>query len=138
MGEIYQEPIVAMNQLMALAQTLKDAHTPPDGNILDKYGIVAEELINGVFCPNCHAVPMIRDRRKWLCKKCNYSAIDAHFPALNEYQLLIGDRITNRVARSFLRITSPEVAKKILQKGGFLAIGKTSSRSYQLKWLDLT
>lgn len=137
MDRNYQVSIVKMNQLMELAQQLKKAHTSSLGNIMDKYGIATEELIRGVFCPNCSAVPMIRDRRKWLCNKCNYSLIDAHLFALNDYQLLIGKRITNRGARDFLEIASPDVAKKLLQREGFSAIGKTSSRYYQLKWINL-
>ena len=110
------------------------AHMPKGINILEKYSISIRELIKGVFCPECSAVPMTRKTRKWwYCAKCSNQSVNAHLPALYDYKLLISHRITNREARAFLQLRSPEVAKKILQRADFDAVGSTSTRVYIMK-----
>lgn len=132
-SEIYQEPILKMSRLMKLAQQLKKAHIPSNENILSKYGIKKEELVKGVFCPKCFAVPMKRKTEKWYCSKCRHTSKVAYFSALNDYKWLVGDYITNREARVFLRIDSPHVIKRLLQKGSFVSFGNTSNRKYILE-----
>ncbi len=130
--ETYQQPIMKMPQLMELAQQLKKAHTHPNTNILEKYSITAGELIKGVFCPNCNAVPMIRKEKKWYCRTCLHKSKDAHFSALNDYQWLVGDYITNREARDFLRVDSPYVVKGMLRKAALVYSGVNKGRAYKL------
>ena len=137
LDQVYTEPKLGLGELEILSEKFIKSHTPSNIKILDKYGMTEHELIKGVICPACLAVPMVRDRRKWLCEACNYRSLDAHLSTLNDYLLLIGDRISNRQVRGFLRVKSSEVAKKILKKEGFIAIGRTSARTYQLKLLDL-
>jgi len=75
---------------------------------------------------------MSRKVGKWFCVKCHHQSVDAHLPALNDYKLLISNRISNRGARDFLQVGSPYIVKYILQKGGFAYIGKTNARMYEI------
>ncbi|MBY7144743.1 NERD domain-containing protein [Virgibacillus sp. NKC19-3] len=121
-------------QLMNLAKRLMAAHKPQDENILDRFRITKNELIKGVFCPKCGAISMVRDKRKWLCSACKYVSIKAHLPSLFDYKLLIGDKISNREARDFLQVDSPDVVKGILKRENFSRIGEKSTRLYALKF----
>lgn len=136
LDEVYQKPMIKMPQLRELAQDLIKAHTPLNTNILKKYGITAQELIKGVFCPKCSEVPMIRKREKWYCRRCHHTSKIAHFPALNDYQWLVGDYITNRAARDFLRVDSPYVVKEILKKAAISYSGENKGRSYKLDFKE--
>ena len=98
-----------MDQLRQLAGKLVQAHVPENANVMEKYGIHAGELTKGVFCPECSAVPMSRKVGKWFCVKCHHQSVDAHLPALNDYKLLISNRISNRGARDFLQVGSPYI-----------------------------
>ncbi|UJL45998.1 NERD domain-containing protein [Virgibacillus sp. NKC19-16] len=120
--------------LMNLAKRLVAAHKPKDKSILDRFRITKNELMKGVFCPKCGAVPMVRDKRKWLCCTCKYGSIKAHMPTLIDYKLLIGDRISNGDAREFLQVESPYVVKGLLKKEDFIRIGEKSTRLYELKF----
>lgn len=130
--EMYQVPFATMNQLKQLAASLIRAHTPPVKNILNKYHIAKNELIKGVVCPQCSAIPMIRRKQSWYCQKCKCFSANAHFQALNDYKLLIDNYISNQEAREFLMIDSPYVAKRILQAGKYDYTGTTKNRVYKV------
>src|SRR5699024_5828549 len=122
--KIYPSKGSEMGQLIKLAERLTKAHMPKSINILEKYGLTIGDLIKVVFCPECGTAPMTRKIRKWwYCVKCSNQSVNAHLPALYDYKLLISNRISNREARAFLLLGSPEVAKKILQRAGFEAVG---------------
>lgn len=119
-------------QLMKLAKRLLAAHNPSDESILDRFHITKNELIKGVFCPKCGAVPMAKGRRKWMCSMCNHGSTDAYLPALYDYKLLIGDRISNQAAREFLQVDSPHIVKRLLQSGSVSWTGYKKARVYEL------
>ena len=77
-----------------------------------------------------------KEKNKWLCVMCNYTSMSAHFSALNDYILLIGDSITNRKARDFLQLESPYVAKRILLGANPDVFGNKSKRVYTLKMMN--
>jgi len=134
LDKIYPVKVARIDQLMKQAERLMKAHMPKSIHILEKYSISIRELIKGVFCPECGAVPMTRKiRKRWYCAKCSNQSVNAHLPALHDYKLLISNMISNREARAFLQLRSPEVAKKILQRAGFDAVGTTSNRVYIMK-----
>ena len=109
LDQVYTSQQVEMDQLRQLARKLVQAHVPENANVMEKYGIHAGELIKGVFCPECGAVSMSRKVGKWFCVKCHHQSVDAHLPALNDYKLLISNRISNRGARDFLQVGSPYI-----------------------------
>lgn len=128
----YETPVVDIDTLKKISSSLVTAHKPKEKNVLDNYGIKQSELIKGVKCPKCSEAPMARRYGKWHCRRCNHFSKDAHIATLNDYILLIGNEITNREAREFLMVDSPNVVKNILQKEGYRASGSTKSRTYHL------
>lgn len=131
---IYTSPIINMEYLKRLSNILIQAHTPKEQNILDNYNLTKEELIQGIFCPKCSEIPMIRNRQKWYCQKCGIFSTNAHLQAFNDYKLLVGDFISNREAREFLQVKSPYVVKRLLQTEKFKFTGTTKNRMYELEF----
>ncbi|MFJ7668466.1 nuclease-related domain-containing protein [Lysinibacillus sp. NPDC097195] len=80
------------------------------------YQLEVSALQKGVYCENCHHFVMEKMKRTWLCRRCQHQCMVAHVQALRDYAMLIGDTITNRGCRDFLKIDSEDVAKRLLQK----------------------
>ncbi|MFJ5790528.1 nuclease-related domain-containing protein [Lysinibacillus sp. NPDC093197] len=80
------------------------------------YQIDPNALQRGVFCENCGHFGMEKLKRTWLCQRCQHRCTDAHVQALKDYYMLVGDTITNRDCREFLKIDSEYIAKRLLQK----------------------
>lgn len=114
LNKTYNTSVIDMDTLMNLASKLVEANVPPDVDILKKFKINKSELITGVVCPECSTIPMGRSHGKWSCVTCGILSKDAHLAALRDYKLLVGDVITNREARAFLRVESPYIMKRIL------------------------
>lgn len=123
-----------ISEIKVLANRMIAAHTPSIINVLSKYSVGKDELIRGVFCTMCYAIPMIRGSQKWHCLSCSHKCTDAHLSAYNDYLLLLGLTISNRETREFLCLDSPYVTKRLLQKAGFTHTGVTKDRVYQLEF----
>lgn len=80
------------------------------------YQLEVSALQKGVYCENCHHFGMEKMKRTWLCRRCQHQCMDAHVQALRDYYMLVGDTITNRECRAFLKIDSEDVTKRLLQK----------------------
>ncbi|WP_204758477.1 NERD domain-containing protein [Lentibacillus sediminis] len=120
-------------KLRDLSRAIAGAHMPKNDNVLQRFQLTSGDLLEGVFCPECGASPMRRNKRQWACGHCGCNSKDAHLAALNDYKLLIGHSISNREARRFLQVESPYVAKYILQKEGYGRVGMTKNRRYLLR-----
>lgn len=129
---IHKTRSVTMEQLERLSAALIKAHTPKEIDIMKKYGVATDDLLLGVFCPECGALPMERVTAKWLCHQCGTTSKDAHIPALKDYSLLFGSMINNRQAREFLKLTDIHTAKRLLIQ--FEQAGNTSARNYILNF----
>ncbi|WP_156290907.1 nuclease-related domain-containing protein [Oceanobacillus salinisoli] len=122
------------NQLSELAKHLDLSHCPRKINLFEKYNITPNDLVKGVFCPSCGALPMVRQERKWFCNACSHYSAHAHRPALADYIVFFGRTISNQGAREFLLLPSPNVTKMILQRESEFQEGKTKGKKYKLKW----
>ncbi|RKQ31562.1 nuclease-related domain-containing protein [Oceanobacillus halophilus] len=131
--EKYNKKMLPTKELLTIANALKEAHVPPEIDLLEKYQMSVGDLIRGVFCTECGAVPMDRDRRKWFCQKCKCYSNTAHIPALNDLKLIVGDFITNRQLRYFLKVDSADVIKRIMKKEGYSLIGSRKQSKYRIK-----
>ncbi|WP_058306671.1 nuclease-related domain-containing protein [Gracilibacillus massiliensis] len=108
-----------------ISSFLTNQHREAYYPILDKYAIPWEDIIKGVRCPNCHQYAMTRIRMRWQCPHCGERNATAHLEALYEQALLTDNKITNKIAREFLQISSAEVIKKILQRAPLVRVGET-------------
>ncbi|WP_177183312.1 nuclease-related domain-containing protein [Lentibacillus persicus] len=120
------------DQLIELSQCLLEAHTPEVYGGVEKFGITMEDLVKGVACPACSGVPMQWKSGKWVCMGCQFKSKTAHWQALTDYRLLIGESINNREARAFLKLNSNSVTRKLLHSQGLKKFGTGSGLRYRL------
>ncbi|WP_106496039.1 nuclease-related domain-containing protein [Lentibacillus sp. Marseille-P4043] len=132
LNQQYSKNILSGNMLKTIAAQICNAHKVKKVHVLDKFHVSENELINGVFCQKCYANPMNWKYGTWHCPVCDHVSKNAHMQALDEYSLIINNEITNREARAFLRIDSPDVTKRLLS-GSYPPIGKTGYRRYKLR-----
>lgn len=95
---------------------LLQAHTPLIQNVLALYHIDDKDLITGVQCPNCRAIPMSRIHSAWHCSTCGHRSKNAHLALLDDYFLLVSNTITNREFRHWAHLDSRMQATNLLEK----------------------
>lgn len=131
--QTYQVQALTDEQIGAMSQQLLAAHVSKKINALERYGIMKDDVIKGVFCPSCQAVPMNYAYGSWTCRACRFCSKSTYMAALDDYGLLIDKKINNHQAREFLKIDSIHVMKKLLMKAGYKYDGNTSGRKYILR-----
>jgi ribosomal protein S27AE len=95
---------------------LIQAHTPLIQNVLQLYHIDDKDLITGVQCPNCRAIPMTRVHGSWQCPRCGHNSKTAHPALLEDYFLLVSSTVTNREFRHWAHLDSRMQATNLLEK----------------------
>ncbi|MGM8364797.1 nuclease-related domain-containing protein [Virgibacillus sp. W0181] len=103
---------------------------PLYADLLAKYQITANHLMQGIVCENCGFYPMRRLFRKWGCPKCNYSDKHSHKQLLFDFFLLYKDTITNLEYRELLQISSPHTAYNLLKPMNLHTTGENKGRKY--------
>lgn len=101
-------------------------------DLLNKYGIKRNDILNGVLCKFCDVLSMRRRRGCWVCEKCNSKSSVAHLEAMQDYKLLICSTISNNSLREFLGIKCESTALRLLTSANFAYIGSTRNRRYIL------
>lgn len=135
---IYSEPILNTKDLRKLGRLLVKMNKIPTNYILNKYGIKKEDIITGVFGPNCNQhAPLIRKKQKWYCPSCDTFSKDAHINALKDYFLLIDSKITNKQFREFVHLKSHDAAKRLLLAANLNYSGSKKVRVYFPKTFPL-
>ncbi|WP_191991992.1 nuclease-related domain-containing protein [Bacillus aerolatus] len=109
-------------------------HTPLELDILQRFQINEKELIKGILCPQCTALPMVRKRRKWHCPACLTYSRDAHLNALQDYYLLLRPTITNQQLRGFLQISCGQLAYYLLRSMNLASQGTNKGKIYTLNF----
>lgn len=130
--EIHQDMHLSEKELKKLAKLLIKCHVPIDQNILNLFDIQKNEIIKGVFCPECGAIPMKRHWGKWYCVKCRYTCKDAHLDAIKDYSLLLGTTIQKNQFMHFLKITSSSSSSKLITSLNTPFSGTTRNRTYNI------
>ncbi|MGD7023130.1 nuclease-related domain-containing protein [Rossellomorea vietnamensis] len=128
----YSKARINQLDLQNLSHLLLKSHSPFNPDILNTYEISQSDILTGVHCPKCKHIPMIRQRGSWVCQACRLISRIAHEKALNDYSLLINNKITNHQAREFLHIQSDSVTKRILNTPCSGFHGERKSRIYTL------
>ncbi|GEN46642.1 nuclease-related domain-containing protein [Alkalibacillus haloalkaliphilus] len=127
-----QTPLVSTQKANTIAKSLKIRHTPKNNNLINYYGITDHLIKKGVWCTQCKSTIMKRIHGNWHCSKCNHKDKTAHLQALREFAVLYDRQyITNKEARSFLKIQSESTTKRLLSK--FERKGDTKGSEYLLK-----
>lgn len=128
----YEKPSLTTRQWKRLTEKFLEAHTEQKIDILNKYGIHKNQLLKGVFCQSCKLPSMVRIHGSWKCAQCGEMSPDAHMAAFRDYYLLNGNVVSNREAREFLNVSSPDIVKQLLQNGPFEKLGNGSATKYVL------
>ncbi|MDQ0230804.1 nuclease-related domain-containing protein [Metabacillus malikii] len=134
----YKEKRETPKQLKKLSRLLIKNTFPLERSILKQYDITYDELIKGVFCPECEHKQMKRVYGNWLCPQCLCKDKHAHLAALDDYLLLNGRTITNQQMRDFLQIKSANLATRLAHSLTSKSEGTTRDRVYMLNKKDLT
>ncbi|MGD6775135.1 MULTISPECIES: nuclease-related domain-containing protein [Bacillaceae] len=129
---ISNKQILSAKEIQNLACTITKHHKVKPTLTLKQLNINPSELLSGVQCSNCLAIPMQRTHSFWCCPKCNHKSKDAHIPALKDYCLLFSETISNKEAREYLCVPSTNVMKRILTSMRLQTIGNTRSIYYIL------
>ncbi len=130
--ETYNKRLLSNDELHRLAKQLIRSNKPKLPNLLETYQIKKNDLIKGVYCPSCQAIPMQRRKKHWSCRHCGHTSIVAHLDSLKDYAFLWDTYITNEELRSFLQLPSASSAAYILNKMELPFTGKTKGRKYNL------
>lgn len=117
-------------ELRKIKRLLIANHTPENPDILLQFNISPKEILLGVQCPKCKAIPMKYKYGTWICPKCNMKSKTAHIQMINDYFLLVKPFITNGELRKLLHIDSIKVANKILTSMNLPITGKYKDRAY--------
>ncbi len=124
------------NDLRNLQELLIKKHIPSDPELLNLLKLNREDLLTGVFCPECSRCPLKRIHGRWICLDCSTISKNAHLQALRDYALLINPTITNVELRKYLHTDSEAVANYILISLDLDYEGITKSRIYNLSPLQ--
>lgn len=118
---------ISKYQLEKLARFLMSQLKPRNVEL----NIHKDRIRKGVLCEKCqYKVAMNYKSGAWTCPKCNHRSKSAIYPALDDYRLLISNKITNREFRKFFNVSSMDAASKILTRLGFESVGKFRGRYY--------
>ncbi|PLR96096.1 nuclease-related domain-containing protein [Bacillus sp. T33-2] len=133
LSQWYKTEKMSVKEIKRLTTLLLKKHSPHRPNILKTYNLSSTDIIPGVQCSKCLALPMIRTRGKWHCPHCLASSKEAHVDALRDFALIFHPTITNYQLRNFLRLESSYIAKYLLDVMQLPFTGKNKGRIYNLE-----
>ena len=123
-----------VNEMHSLAEKIVASHRPYfPYPICSRWGINPQDLLTGVYCDKCETFGMIKKKNGWNCLRCGFVDRYAHEKAVRDWFVLVGESITNRQCRYFLRLESFQIASRILNSMGLVREG-TSNRTTIYKW----
>lgn len=123
---------ISSKELNKLSRVLLKQNAPQDKDVLSQFGIHSSNLLTGVACPKCSNLPMIRIHGCWECPECKKISKDAHNQALVDYALLLSTSISNNEVCSFLHLSNPSIATRILKQQNLNHSGSYRHRKYYL------
>nr|WP_232233733.1 nuclease-related domain-containing protein [Bacillus sp. J33] len=132
----HDKNILSDKLLKKMIRLFKKQNSEEEIAIMDRLQIGENEILKGVYCPNCNYLPLERLKRTWHCTKCKQNAQDAHIHALIDFYLLIGGTITNKAFRDFLQIASPITASRFIKSLNLPHTGAYKNRIYTLDILN--
>lgn len=123
----HNKAILTKQELKILATKLKAIHQPRESNLR----IDLNRLNLTPICNECKTKTyMIFYHGKYRCKNCGNKNQQPFFLALNDYLLLVNEKISNQQLRSTFSITSRSVTTNLLAKMKWDYIGSYKNRKY--------
>jgi len=125
----YKAEHLTSKDIRKLSKTLLAQHTPLYPTLQEKYSITKLDLLKGVTCPACFALPMIRERASWKCPQCNHFSTDAHHFSLHDFAILMNCNPTLSEIQDFLQLPSRHITYRLIAKSPYPRI---DSKRYQI------
>ncbi|WP_456277930.1 nuclease-related domain-containing protein [Bacillus sp. AK128] len=130
---IHPHEISSSREVKKMVKHLIANHTEGNPEILKQFGITSDELVEGIYCPSCTFIPMLRKSTKWFCPQCSCFSKDAHIPSIKDYFLLFDSKITSKRFRTFANINSRSVSSRLLAEMNLPFTGDGKARVYYEK-----
>ncbi|HYK72969.1 MAG TPA: NERD domain-containing protein [Pseudoneobacillus sp.] len=130
--QYHQSEKITVKEQKKLSKTILKNHIEDFPNLLGQYQISPSEINPGAQCPKCLKLPLLYSRGKWYCSHCQKQYKNLLQQAIQDYGLLINQTITNKDARTFLQINSPDIVTKLLHSLNLPSVGTTKSKIYLL------
>lgn len=127
----YSNPVFTKRKLNKLVNLLLTHHQTPIPDILPTYKLTKADIKPGVLCPRCQTM-MSYYSTNWHCSQCHLTSKTAHFPAVDDYFLLLGPTITRKQYGEFLGLKSTHTAGKQLRTLPLQAHGAKRGTHYTL------
>lgn len=132
----YIDKVITSEAIGDISTKIIQAHKPRNEDVLLKYEISVKDLRKGVICDQCSVNSMMKRHKYWRCNNCKFQSETVYLEALNDYRLLIGNKLKNEDIRKFLLIDSPYIVKRLMLKAGFKYEGIKKGRVYNLDMLS--
>ncbi|TGA97772.1 NERD domain-containing protein [Sporolactobacillus shoreae] len=116
MTQVYPKETITLADRKKIEFHFTKYHTPPKIDILKEYQIDPDELITGVHCPQCSAIPMKRIPGAWHCQSCGCVSNNAHIKALFDYFLIVSTTITIEEFQRWTHLESHKTASRLLNE----------------------
>ncbi|CAH2713934.1 hypothetical protein BACCIP111895_01088 [Neobacillus rhizosphaerae] len=126
----YNSPAFKGKALNKLCDYILSENIPSYPEILKTYGISQSDIIRGVQCPTCKAIPIIRVSSAWYCPDCKTYSKDAHLQTVRDYFLLMNSPMTLKQFQEFLLIEQRGVAKNLLHSLSLPSTGTGRTTQY--------
>ncbi|WP_018933509.1 nuclease-related domain-containing protein [Gracilibacillus lacisalsi] len=124
-------PVISEEANQQIEQFLVENHRERAISILEKHAILWDDLHKGLPCPSCNKRSMRRERMRWQCPFCRTRSTDAHHKFLYQIALLSNNRVTKQLASHFLCMKSPDAARKLMVRAGFIKEGANKNAIYK-------
>lgn len=128
--KMYKIEQISSKERKRLKKLLLKCHTPLEVDVLKKYTISKKEVITGVQCPSCKAIPMIHEFATWTCPTCLHKSKNVHKKTIHDYFLIMGPTITNKQFRDFTHLESRQIASRLLGEMNLPHTGTNKGRIY--------
>ncbi|WP_243357417.1 nuclease-related domain-containing protein [Bacillus litorisediminis] len=130
----YRKEFLTEKDLKKMTKQLLKEDSPLTFNVKQYYNFDEADLIKGVRCPQCNAIPMTWQKRAWECMKCKHRSKNAHISSLRDYFLLVSPIITNPKCREFLKCDKTDTIRYLLKSMNLQTTGKKKGFQYILSF----
>jgi hypothetical protein len=104
--------------------------------ICETFNISTNDVRTGVLCKTCGQLGMKKTIRSWKCIHCGSQDHLAHLPAIKDWFLIMGSKMTNTDCREFLHVDR-RTATRILASMELLSEGTFKNRTYLMDFEGL-
>jgi hypothetical protein len=128
---MYQTEYITPQQRRKFMKMILKNDTPLEIDILSRFNISSDDIVPGVYCPNCdNGLTMVFIKGFWNCSICLMKSKNAHFQKINDYFLIMNASITNQQFRQITGMDCRHKANRILNSMGLPYQGTNRGRVY--------